>query len=139
MHCVREPLIGTTMAEFLACGSLVGDWFMYNYLLCVQYRGHWGPLYYCCVMGPRPGNVARGICLILWLIMSSFLWDCSLPPFLPNVLSASHRMARVQHLVSEPGDWRHTLGSLPSEGLIGRRSKMTILRKICSAVDEGPV
>ena len=46
-----------------------GDWFMYNYVLCVQYRGHWGPLYYCFVMGPRPGNVARVICVILWLIV----------------------------------------------------------------------
>ena len=43
VHCVWVPLTGTIVAEFLACGSLVGDWFMYNYLLCVQYRGHWGP------------------------------------------------------------------------------------------------
>ena len=46
-----------------------GDWLMYNYLLCVQYRGHWGALYYCFVMGPRLGNVARVICVILWLIV----------------------------------------------------------------------
>ena len=53
------------------CGIVLGvwefgwDWFLYSYLLCVQYRGHWGPLYHCCVMGPRPSNVARSICMIL--------------------------------------------------------------------------
>ena len=45
------------------------DWFLYIFLLYVQYHGHCGPLYYCYVMGPRASDVARGICLILWLIM----------------------------------------------------------------------
>ena len=69
VHCVWVPLTGTTVAEFLACGSLVGNWFLYIFPRYVQYRGHWRHLYYCYVMGLRPGNVAHVISLILWLIM----------------------------------------------------------------------
>ena len=64
VHCVRVLLTGTTVAEFWACGSLG-----VCVSLCVGVCGHWGALYYCYVMDPRLGNVAKGICLILWLIM----------------------------------------------------------------------
>ena len=65
VHCVRVPLIGTTMAEFWACGSLVGIrlcTFSYSVYDIVDYLG---ALYRCFVMDPHPGNVARLICVIL--------------------------------------------------------------------------
>ena len=39
VHFVWVPLTGTTMAEFWACGSLVGIRLCTFYLLCVQYCG----------------------------------------------------------------------------------------------------
>ena len=39
VHCVRVLLTGTTVAEFWVW-EFGWDWFMYIYLLCVQYRGH---------------------------------------------------------------------------------------------------
>ena len=65
VYCVQVPLIGTTMVMFTVYESVVGIGLCTITYSCVQYRGHWGPIYYCFVMGPRFGNVARAICLIL--------------------------------------------------------------------------
>ena len=36
------------------------DWFMYSYLLYVQYCGHWGPLYYSFCNGPTSWQCSQG-------------------------------------------------------------------------------
>ena len=64
VHYVQVPLTGSTVAVFWACGSWLGlvcEHFTYS----AQYCGQLGPLYGCSVLGPHLGNVARGICLDL--------------------------------------------------------------------------
>ena len=69
VHCVRVPLTGTTVAEFWAYGTLVWVGFCtFTYSVDNIVDIEW-PLYYCCAMGPRLGDVAKSICLIIWLIM----------------------------------------------------------------------
>ena len=43
VHCVQVSLTGTTMAQFWACWSVVGDWFEHNNLTLDIIRGNRGP------------------------------------------------------------------------------------------------
>ena len=65
--------------------------------------------------------------------------DCSASRFCPKYWAVSYCSAGAQQVVSEPGDWRLTMGSLPGEGITGRKCKMPILRKIYSAMYTGPL
>ena len=69
VHCVRVPLNGTTVAEFWACGSLVGIGLCTLTYSCVQYCGLLGAPLSLFIMGPHPSNVARLICVILCVYM----------------------------------------------------------------------
>ena len=64
VHCVRVSLIDTTVAPSWAHWSVVWDWFAQLPLLCGIIRGNGAPLN-AVVMGPRPGNVAKGISSVL--------------------------------------------------------------------------
>ena len=69
-------------------------------------------------------------------VITSF-GDCSVSRFCPKYWAVLHRLAGAQQVVSEPGDWRLTTGSLVREGITGRRLEMPILCKSCSAMDAG--
>ena len=60
VHCVRVSLTGTIVATSWVHWSLVGDWFCTINTHSVTFLMGMGPSK-CVVMGPRPGNVARGI------------------------------------------------------------------------------
>ena len=61
MHCVRVLLTRTTMAAFVAYGSMVGIVLCTVTYSCVQYCGLLGAPLSLVVMGPHPGNVAKHI------------------------------------------------------------------------------
>ena len=140
VHCVRVPLTGTTVAEFWACGSLVGIGLCTVTYSRVQYcRLLRAPLTLYC-NGPTSWQWSQAYMFdpVSVHVIISF-GDCSVSRFCPKYWVVPHRLARAQQVVSEPGDWRLPMGSLPGEGITGRRSKMPILRKICSAMNAGPV
>ena len=60
VHCVRVSLTGTTVALSWACWSLVWGLVWTNTFTLWHLMWEWGPSK-CLVMGPHPGNVARGI------------------------------------------------------------------------------
>ena len=102
VHCVRVPLNVTTMAVFVAYGTVVGIVFCILYLLCVQYPGHWGPLYYCTVMRPRLDNVARLICAYMCDPMSVHViisfGDCSVSLLCPMYWAVPYRSIGAQQI-----------------------------------------
>ena len=67
------------------------------------------------------------------------LGDCSVSLLCPMYWAVPHCFVGAQQVVSEPGDWCHTMGSLPGEDSTGHRRKMAASHKICSSMGEGPV
>ena len=65
--------------------------------------------------------------------------DCSVSLLCPMYWGVPRRSAGAKQVVLEPGDWCHTMGSRPIEDSTGHKRKMAAIRKICSAMGEGPV
>ena len=106
VHCVRVPLTGTTVAEFWACGSLVGIGLCTVADSCVQYCGLLGaPLSFYC-NGPTSWQCSQAYMFdpVCVHVIISF-GDCSVSHFCPKYWTVPHRSAgaqqqRIQELIT---------------------------------------
>ena len=98
VHCVRVPLTGTTMAVFVAYGSVVGIVFCILYLLCVQYCGLLGAALSLFCNGPTSWQCSQAYMwdLVRVHVIISF-GDCSVSLLCPMYWAVPHRSAGAQH------------------------------------------
>ena len=100
VHCIWVPLIGTTMAVFATCRSVVGIVFCILYLLCVQYCGLLGaPLSLYC-NGPTSWQCSQAYMfdpMSVHVIIS--FGDCSVSLFCLIYWAVPHHLAGAQQSV----------------------------------------
>ena len=111
VHFVRLLLTGTIVAEFWACGSLVGIGLCTITYYCVQYCGLLGaPLSLYC-NGPTYWQCSQAYMFDLVCVHVTISFgDCSISRVCPKYWAVPHRSARAQQLLC-PNCKAHMIGT----------------------------